>query len=44
MAAQRDVVGDTIKRLYTEGDPTLMAFASLLDAKSPDGPDPATPT
>ena len=32
--AQRDVVGDTIKRLYSEGDPDLMAFASLMEADS----------
>lgn len=34
VALQRDVVGDTIKQLYAEGDPDLMAFASLLDAQS----------
>ena len=34
VAAQRDVVGDTITRLYLEGDPDLMAFASLIDAES----------
>jgi murein DD-endopeptidase MepM/ murein hydrolase activator NlpD len=34
VAAQRDVVGDTIKRLYTEGDSDLMAFASLMEADS----------
>lgn len=33
-AAQRDVVGDTIKRLYAEGDPDLVAFASLMDSES----------
>lgn len=33
-AAQRTVVGDTIKRLYSQGDPDLMAFASLMDAES----------
>ena len=32
--AQRDVVGDTIMRLYTEGDPDLLAFSSLMDAES----------
>ena len=34
VAAQREVVGDTITRLYMEGDPDLMAFASLVDAES----------
>ncbi|HXH80263.1 peptidoglycan DD-metalloendopeptidase family protein [Nocardioides sp.] len=32
--AQREIVGDTITRLYMEGDPDLMAFASLIDAES----------
>ena len=32
--AQRDVVGDTIKRLYAEGDPDLLAFASLMESSS----------
>jgi len=32
--AQRDVVGDTIMRLYTEGDADLVAFSSLMDAES----------
>lgn len=32
--AQRDVVGDTIKRLYSEGDPDLVAFASLMESES----------
>ncbi len=34
LALQRDAVGETIKRLYSQGDPDLMAFASLLDAES----------
>ena len=34
VAAQREIVGDTITRLYMEGDPDLMAFASLVDAES----------
>lgn len=33
-AEQRDVVGDTIKRLYSEGDPDLVAFASLMESDS----------
>jgi murein DD-endopeptidase MepM/ murein hydrolase activator NlpD len=34
VAVQRDLVGDTITRLYMEGDPDLVAFASLIDAES----------
>ncbi len=34
LEAQREVVGDTIKQLYAEGDPDLMAFSSLIDAQS----------
>ena len=34
VADQRDVVGDTIMRLYSEGDPDLMAFASLMESES----------
>ena len=32
--AQREVVGNTITRLYAQGDPDLLAFASLMDAES----------
>lgn len=34
VATQRDVVGDTIMRLYSEGDPDLMAFASLMESET----------
>jgi murein DD-endopeptidase MepM/ murein hydrolase activator NlpD len=34
VSAQREIVGDTITRLYMEGDPDLVAFASLVDAES----------
>lgn len=34
VAAQRDIVGDTIMRLYSEGDPDLMAFASLMESET----------
>jgi murein DD-endopeptidase MepM/ murein hydrolase activator NlpD len=34
-AAQRQVVADTITDIYTQGDPQLLAFAAILDAKTP---------
>ncbi|WP_185995110.1 M23 family metallopeptidase [Nocardioides campestrisoli] len=34
-AAQRDQVATTITDIYQQGDPELLAFASLLDAKTP---------
>jgi murein DD-endopeptidase MepM/ murein hydrolase activator NlpD len=32
---QRDIVARMVSDIYMEGDPQLLAFASLLDAKSP---------
>lgn len=33
--AQRQRVADTITDVYTQGDPQLLAFASILDARTP---------
>jgi murein DD-endopeptidase MepM/ murein hydrolase activator NlpD len=35
LSAQQDEVSDTINSIYQNGDPELLAFASLLQAKSP---------
>jgi murein DD-endopeptidase MepM/ murein hydrolase activator NlpD len=35
LTAQQDEVTDTVNSLYQDGDPELMAFTSLLQAKSP---------
>ena len=35
LEAQREKVTDTITDIYQEGDPELLAFASLLDAETP---------
>ncbi|PVG81105.1 hypothetical protein DDE18_20065 [Nocardioides gansuensis] len=34
VVAQQDVVADTITQIYTEGDPALLAFSSLLESGS----------
>ena len=36
LALQRDEVVDTVNSIYASGDPQLLAFASLLDADSPE--------
>lgn len=36
LAAQRVVVVDTVNEVYQGGDPELLAFASLMDAESPE--------
>ncbi|MEO5854224.1 MAG: hypothetical protein ABIQ15_17090, partial [Nocardioides sp.] len=33
---QRDSVASVISSIYTEGDPELLAFAALLDSRTPD--------
>lgn len=35
IADQRDAVSDVVSEVYREGDPELIAFASLLDAQDP---------